>query len=76
MNALYRLEDAILGPVGRVLESGTMPILARLVFLATLAPFFWSSAMTKPGGGHRRHLLAVGRRLCADPARADGGRRL
>ena len=51
MNALYRLEDAILGPVGRVLDGATMPILARLVFLATLATFFWSSAMTKLGEG-------------------------
>ena len=51
MNALYRLEDAILGPVGRFLDSGAMPVLARLVFLATLATFFWSSAMTKLGEG-------------------------
>ena len=51
MNALYRLEDAILGPVGRCLDGAVMPILARLVFLATLATFFWSSAMTKLGDG-------------------------
>ena len=51
MNVLYRLEDAILGPVGRCLDGAVMPILARLVFLATLATFFWSSAMTKLGDG-------------------------
>ena len=51
MNALYRLEDAILGPVGRFLDGAAVPILARLVFLATLATFFWSSAMTKLGEG-------------------------
>ena len=51
MNALYRLEDAILGPVGRVLDGAVMQTLARLVFLATLATFFWASAMTKLGEG-------------------------
>ena len=51
MNALYRLEDAILGPLGRLLDGAVTPTLARLVFLATLAPFFWSSAMTKLGEG-------------------------
>ncbi len=51
MNALYRLEDAILGPLGRLLDGAAMPTLARLVFLATLATFFWASAMTKLGEG-------------------------
>ncbi len=51
MNALYRLEDAVLGPVGRFLGAAAMPVLARMVFLATLAAFFWSSAMTKLGDG-------------------------
>ncbi len=51
MNALYRLEDTILGPLGRLLDSALTPTLARLVFLATLATFFWSSAMTKLGEG-------------------------
>ncbi|MYE00755.1 MAG: DoxX family protein [Alphaproteobacteria bacterium] len=51
MNALYRLEDAILGPLGRLLDGAVMPTLARLVFLATLATFFWASAMTKLGEG-------------------------
>ncbi len=51
MNALYRLEDAILGPLGRLLDGAVMATLARLVFLATLATFFWSSAMTKLGEG-------------------------
>ncbi len=51
MNALYRLEDAILRPLGRLLDGPVMPVLARLVFLATLAGFFWSSAATKLGEG-------------------------
>jgi len=50
MNALYRLEDAVLGPIGRPLDSA-MTTLARLTFLAVLAGFFWSSAMTKLGPG-------------------------
>ena len=51
MNALYRLEDAILGPLGRLLDGAVAPTLARLVFLATLATFFWASAATKLGEG-------------------------
>ena len=51
MNFLYRLEDTVLGPVGRLLDGTVAPTLARLVFLATLAIFFWSSAMTKLGDG-------------------------
>ena len=51
MNALYRLEDAILGPLGRLLDGAVAPTLARLVFLATLATFFWTSAATKLGEG-------------------------
>ncbi len=51
MHALYRLENAVLGPIGRFLDAGAAPVLARIVFLAVLAPFFWSSAMTKLGEG-------------------------
>ena len=51
MNFLYRLEDTVLGPVARFLDGAATPTLARLVFLATLATFFWSSAMTKLGEG-------------------------
>ena len=51
MNALYRLEDAVLGPLARLLDGAVMPTLARLVFLAALTGFFWSSAATKLGDG-------------------------
>lgn len=51
MNALYRLEDAILGPIGRLLDGAVLPTLARLVFAGTLLMWFWSSAMTKVGDG-------------------------
>ncbi len=51
MNALYRLEDRILGPLGQVLDGAVATTLARLVFLATLATFFWASAATKLGDG-------------------------
>ncbi len=51
MNAIYRLEEAILGPIGRLLEGAVIATLARFTFLATLAMWFWSSAMTKLGEG-------------------------
>ena len=51
MNALYRLEDMILGPPGRLLGGAVTTTLARFVFLATLATLFWTSAMTKLGEG-------------------------
>lgn len=51
MNALYRLEDAILGPIGRLLGGALLPTLARLIFLGTLAMWFWASALTKLGEG-------------------------
>ncbi len=51
LNALYRLEGAILDPLARLLDGAALATLARLVFLATLATFFWASAMTKLGEG-------------------------
>lgn len=48
---IYRLEEAVLGPIGRALDGAAMATLARFVFLATLVGFFWSSAMTKLGSG-------------------------
>ncbi len=51
MTMLHSLEDRIVGPLGRLLEGHVLATLARLVFLATLATFFWSSAMTKLGDG-------------------------
>ena len=50
MNALYRLEDAVLGPIGNIVNC-SLTTLARLTFLAVLAGFFWSSAATKLGTG-------------------------
>ena len=51
MGLIYRLEDLILGPLARLLDGAVMATLARLVFLATLAVFFWKSGMTKLGDG-------------------------
>lgn len=51
MNLIYRLEDAIMGPIGRLLDGAVIATLARLIFLGTLATFFWASAMTKLGPG-------------------------
>ncbi len=51
MNTLYSLEDRIFGSLGRLLGGGFLTTLARLVFFATLATFFWASAMTKLGQG-------------------------
>ena len=51
MNALYSLEDRILGRLGRLLGGDFLTTLARLVFFATLATFFWASATTKLGLG-------------------------
>lgn len=51
MGMLFRLEDAILGPLVRLLDGAVMSTLARLIFLATLALFFFRSGMTKLGDG-------------------------
>ena len=51
MGFLFRLEHMIFAPIGRLLDGPVMPFLARLFFLAILAPFFWNSAMTKLGDG-------------------------
>lgn len=51
MRLLFRIEDAIFGPIGRLLDGPVMPFLARLLFLAVLAPFFWASGLTKLGDG-------------------------
>ena len=51
MGMLYRLEDAILGPIARLFDGAVMATLARLVFLGTLAVFFFRSGMTKLGDG-------------------------
>lgn len=50
MQILYRLEGQILGPIARLLSPSVMPLLARLLFLSSLAFLFWNSAMTKIGG--------------------------
>lgn len=51
MNLIYRLEDAVVGPIGRALNGAAIATLARFTFLATLAFWFWSSATTKLGPG-------------------------
>ena len=51
MNAIYRLEDAVVGPLSRMLGGAAIPTLVRFTFLATLAVWFWKSAMTKLGEG-------------------------
>ena len=51
MSALHSLEHRFVGPLGDLLGGGALPTLARLVFLGTLATFFWASAMTKLGPG-------------------------
>ncbi len=51
MNSLYSLESRIIGPLGNLLGGGVLATTARLVFLATLATFFWTSAATKLGEG-------------------------
>lgn len=48
---LYRLEEAIIGPIGRFLDNVGMALLARFTFLAVLAMFFWKSGLTKLGDG-------------------------
>lgn len=50
MQFLYRLEDTIIGPIARLLDGAVISTLARFTFLATLASFFWASALTKIGG--------------------------
>ena len=47
MNILYRLEDAILGPLARALDSGLLSLLVRFSFLAVLWMWLWNSAVTK-----------------------------
>lgn len=51
MNFIYRLEDRILGPISRMIDGAFITTLTRFTFLATLATFFWTSAMTKLGEG-------------------------
>ncbi len=51
MNPLHSLENRIIGPLGDLLGGAVLTTLARLVFLATLATFFWTSATTKLGDG-------------------------
>ena len=51
MNPLHSLENRIMGPLGDLLGGAVLTTLARLVFLATLAVFFWTSATTKLGEG-------------------------
>jgi len=51
MNVIYRLEDAVVGPIGRALDGAAIATLARFTFLATLAMWFWTSALTKLGPG-------------------------
>lgn len=50
MGFLYSLEDRIIGPIARLLDGAIMATAARLTFAATLAGFFWASALTKTGG--------------------------
>lgn len=47
MNALYRLEDAIFGPLIRALNSGLLSLLVRFAFFAVLFFWLWNSAVTK-----------------------------
>ena len=42
MNVIYRLEDAVVGPIGRALDGAAIATLARFTFLATLAMWFWT----------------------------------
>ena len=51
MNPLHSLENRIIGPLGDMLGGAVLTTLARLVFLVTLAIFFWTSATTKLGEG-------------------------
>ena len=51
MQLIYRLEDAVLGPIARLLNAGLLPLLIRFIFLAVVAMFFWNSATTKLGEG-------------------------
>ena len=51
MNIIYRLEEAVLGPLARALNAGLLALLIRLTFLAVVAVFFWNSAMGKIGEG-------------------------
>jgi len=49
MTALSRAHDAIFGPLERV--DWILPTLARFLFAAVLAVYFWVSGMTKLGDG-------------------------
>ncbi|WP_147103671.1 DoxX family membrane protein [Tateyamaria sp. syn59] len=49
MTALSRLHDAIFGPLERA--DWLLPTLARFLFAAVLAVYFWVSGMTKLGDG-------------------------
>lgn len=51
MGIIYRLEEAILGPLTRALNAGLLGLILRLTFLAVVALFFWNSAMAKLGEG-------------------------
>lgn len=47
MNAIYRLEEAVLGPLIRALNSGLMSLLVRFAFLAVMFLWLWNSAVSK-----------------------------
>lgn len=49
MNAIYRLHAAIFAPLEKA--EWILPTLARFLFAAVLAGYFWVSAMTKLGDG-------------------------
>jgi len=51
MKFIYRLEESILGPISRLIDGAVITTVTRFAFLATLATFFWTSAMTKLGEG-------------------------
>lgn len=47
MTFLYRLEDAIFGPLIRALDAGLLSLMVRFSFLAVLWLWLWNSAVTK-----------------------------
>jgi len=51
MKFIYRLEESILGPISRLIDGAVITTVTRFAFLATLATFFWTSALTKLGEG-------------------------
>jgi putative oxidoreductase len=47
MRFFYRLEDLILSPIANLLDGLVMSTLARLIFIGTLAAYYWKSAFLK-----------------------------